>query len=147
MEGDARGRPGFARAVIDRLEPVFAPQGFPVQRSNADDRSVLFHCDGPLVGVVRRRCPTWFGDVAARSGDDPGLCLDLWVQVGDDGWYADLEGVQDGELAAAVGVGAVARLQALRTGGLHPWLDQVAVVYGGFLDAQVEHPEVTVDRP
>jgi hypothetical protein len=135
-----RGVPGramtdFVEQVIARLDPVFAPRGFPCQRSSAEADSVLFHCDGADIANVATRYPAWFADVARSYGDAEVTCLDLWVQQEDGKRFVDFENVTDEELANAAGRDAVARMHSLAAGPLDSWLDQVALVLGSFFDS------------
>jgi hypothetical protein len=130
----------FERRAVERLDPVMRPYGFPFDPQSGGF-SLLFHCDGDDLDRIRHRWPGWFGEVAAVYAPQDVVCLDLWVQrmphpyerVGDR-WDWSFE-VSPEEIARFVGVDDVERLDVLSPGDAVPWLAQLAVVLGRYLDA------------
>lgn len=118
---------GFAATVVEHLDPVLAPRGFPSQAPGANDDAVLFHCDGPDVDDVLDRYPAWREPLRESYGSQPIHCLDLWVQRDDRARSWSFESF-DGDVAAAAGPEAMQRLDELQDAALHEWAAQLAYV-------------------
>lgn len=127
-------RPGFAVEVIEYLEPVLAPRGFPSQGPGANDDSVLFHCDGPEVDAVLDRHPAWREPLRESYGGGAIPCLDLWVQQDDRTRSWSFE-VFDDDVAAAAGPEAMQRLQALQEAPVDEWAAQLAHILDAYFSA------------
>lgn len=142
VAGLSLGTSGFAAKVVEHLEPVLAPRGFPPQGHGEDDSSVLFHCDGPDVGAALQRYPSWRQPLAASYGSQPIPCLDLWVQQDGDTRSWSLE-IFTGDVAAAAGPDAMRRLEQLQDGSVEDWVAQLADVleiYFTQLETERGHP-------
>lgn len=122
------GTSGFAAKVVEHLDPVLAPRGFPAQGYGEHDSSVLFHCDGPNVEGALERYPSWRQPLADSYGGQPMPCLDLWVQQDGRTRSWSLE-IFNRDVATAAGPEAMRRLEDLKNGSVDDWAAQLADVF------------------